>query len=140
ALGVAGVGYRHFESLGGRRTARSKNSPNTAWRVAAFNAYADYMGTELFEITLNELEEYTLQRPTAVMCAEALPWRCHRRLIADQLTVRGWAVWDLMPGGKFERHLLPEFARWSAGRLTYPGTPLFTLINEGDHTNSPEGG
>jgi uncharacterized protein (DUF488 family) len=120
-----GIGYQHLADLGGRRSSRAAASPNTGWRVAAFNAYADYMATAEFESALNTLIVLAGHARTAVMCAEALPWQCHRRLIADALVVRGWTVRDIIGAGKVEPHRLTEFARVCDGRLTYPAEPLF---------------
>lgn len=124
SLEARGVGYRHFADLGGRRGRRGPNSPNTAWRVEAFNAYADYMDTPAFRAALDGLIEAAGRDRTAIMCSEALPWRCHRRLIADALLVRGWAVRDIIGPGKVGPHLLTPFARVSGDRLTYPAHPL----------------
>ena len=104
ALGRVGIGYRHFGDLGGRRSARTPGSPNTAWRVEAFNAYADYMATPPFLAALDALIGGAATSRTAIMCSEAVPWRCHRRLIADALHVRGWTVRDIMGPGKVEPH------------------------------------
>jgi uncharacterized protein (DUF488 family) len=124
-LGEAGIGYRHLEGLGGRRSARAPDSPNTGWQVESFNAYADYMDTGEFQSALVELERLAEASATAIMCAEALHWRCHRRLIADALIVRGWTVRDIIGGGKVEPQKLTDFARVVDGRLTYPEAPLF---------------
>jgi uncharacterized protein (DUF488 family) len=124
-LGEAGIGYRHLDGLGGRRSARAPESPNTGWRVESFNAYADYMDTPEFQSALSELERLAEACETAIVCAEALPWRCHRRLIADALVVRGWTVWDIMGAGKVQPHRLTDFARVVDARLTYPQAPLF---------------
>jgi uncharacterized protein (DUF488 family) len=121
----AGVGYRHLGALGGRRSERASDSPNTAWRVEAFNAYADYMNTHEFGAGLRELINCAAAERTAIMCAEAVPWRCHRRLIADALIVRGWKVWDILGPSQVTPHALTEFARVDGDRLTYPGEPLF---------------
>ena len=125
ALAEHGIGYQHFEELGGRRQGRVEGSINTAWRVAAFNSYADYMDSPEFQAALGLLGEQAETRRTAVMCAEALPWQCHRRLIADALIVRGWTVWDIIGPAPPKQRTLTEFARAAAGRLTYPGEPLF---------------
>jgi uncharacterized protein (DUF488 family) len=127
AAGLArfAIGYRHLQELGGRRSRRATDSPNTGWRVAAFNAFADYMDTPEFESSLNALIALAEQERTAIMCAEALPWQCHRRLIADALVVRGWTVLDIIGPGKVEPHRLTEFARVCGSRLTYPAEPLF---------------
>ncbi|QDU39942.1 hypothetical protein Mal4_42960 [Maioricimonas rarisocia] len=105
-----GIEYRHFPRLGGRRSDRIEDSPNQGWRVEAFNAYADYMLTDDFQEGLQELEEFALQQPTAIMCAELVPWRCHRRLIADALIADGWDVWDIFSEGRIKEHVLTKFA------------------------------
>jgi uncharacterized protein (DUF488 family) len=137
SLSVAGIAYHHFEGLGGRRSARAPGSPNTGWRVEAFNAYADHMSTSEFNDALAELEHLAGERATAIMCAEALPWQCHRRLIADALVVRRWSVWDLLAGGKVNRHRLTEFARVVDGLLIYPATPLLASTHQVDDTTTP---
>lgn len=128
ALAGRGIGYRHLPELGGRRGKPAPDSPNTGWRVAQFAAYADHMASAEFAAGMAALTEYARTAPTAVMCAEAVPWQCHRRLIADLLTVRGWQVLDLMPQGRVTPHRLTEFARVEGERLVYPppqpGLPL----------------
>ena len=125
ALHVEGIEYRHFGDLGGRRTKRTEASPNSAWRVEAFSAYADYMASDEFTNALAKLVELAIRKRTAIMCAEALPWRCHRRLIADQFVARGWRVVDIMGPGQVKEHTLPDFAKVVKGRVTYPGETLF---------------
>ncbi len=125
SLAASGIGYRHFPELGGRRTKRLPDSPNTAWRVAAFNAYADHLQSAEAQAALAELVQLAGAKPTAFMCAEALPWQCHRRVIADALLAGGWTVLDIMPAGKAMPHKLPEFARVENGVVTYPGGTLF---------------
>jgi len=90
-----GIEYQHHPLLGGRRSVH-KDSPNTAWQNAAFRGYADYMQTEPFRIGMADLEELAQQRTVAVMCAEMVWWRCHRRMIADRLTVDGFQVLHIM--------------------------------------------
>jgi len=90
-LADAGIEYVHASGLGGRREA-VEGSPNGGWHERGFQAYADYTGSDEFKAALAELEEMARGRTTAVMCAEALWWRCHRRLVADALVVRGWRV------------------------------------------------
>jgi uncharacterized protein (DUF488 family) len=124
-LGRLGISYQHFGDLGGRRSRLSPDSPNTGWRVEAFNAFADYMATPEFETALGDLIARAGRERTAIMCSEALPWRCHRRLIADALIVRGWTVLDIIGPGKVEPHALTEFARVTDDRLSYPAEPLF---------------
>lgn len=120
ALGERGMGYEHFPALGGRRGTPAEGSPNTGWRVASFGAYADHMATETFDEGLERLEASATERRTAVMCSEAVPWRCHRRLVADALLVRGWEVLDILAPGRVAPHALTDFARVCDGTLTYP--------------------
>jgi uncharacterized protein (DUF488 family) len=120
SLADAGIAYHHFPELGGRRTAQQEDSPNDGWRVAAFRAYADYLLTDGGERAFNELRTLAEESRTAIMCAESLPWRCHRRLLADRFVVLDWRVIDIMSPGKAAEHALPEFARVDDGRVTYP--------------------
>jgi uncharacterized protein (DUF488 family) len=115
-----GIAYVPMKSLGGRRRP-AKGSPNTGWRVGGFQAYADFMLTPAFEEALAALEAEAEVRPTAIMCAEAVPWRCHRRLIADALVVRGHEVVDIVGPGSAKPHALTDFARVEGTRITYPG-------------------
>jgi uncharacterized protein (DUF488 family) len=115
------IGYRHLAALGGRRRRSGGPSPNTGWRVESFNAYADFMATNEFELGLEELMAWALRRPTTLMCAEALPWRCHRRLIADALVARGWQVLDILSPRPAKPHELTPFAHVDHGSVTYPG-------------------
>jgi uncharacterized protein (DUF488 family) len=122
ALARAGLDYRHVKALGGLRRPR-KDSVNLGWRNPSFRGYADYMQTEAFARALAELETLAAARPTVIMCAEALPWRCHRGLIADALTVRGWRVLHLgiaSPGGSPALHEPTRFLRTVEGRPVYP--------------------
>jgi uncharacterized protein (DUF488 family) len=124
ALERRGVAYDHLPELGGRRRPLPV-SPNAGWRVDAFRGYADHMAGEEFAAGLARLEALATQRPTAILCAEASWWRCHRRLIADVLTVRGWAVEHIGPDGRLTRHALPDFATVEGERLTYPAAGAF---------------
>jgi uncharacterized protein (DUF488 family) len=128
-LAHAGIGYRHFGALGGRRSKRSADSPNVGWRVEAFNRYADYMAAPEFESELEALIACAAARRTAIMCSEAVPWRCHRRLIADALIVRGWHVFDIIHRGPAKPHALTPFARVLGGRLIYPAEPTSCLFD-----------
>ena len=121
-LAAAGIGYRHAEALGGRRTSESgAASPNGAWRNAAFRAYADYMATDAFRAALDELIADAGRGTVAVMCAEAVPWRCHRRLITDALIARGVAVADIVGPGPASPAALSEHAvARPDGTVTYP--------------------
>lgn len=124
-LAEAEIAYHHFPGLGGRRSARLPDSPNTAWRVESFNAYADHMQSEEFQSALDELMKLALRQRTAIMCSEALPWRCHRRLIADALIARGWTIRDIFGPAQVRPHQMTEFARVADGQVTYPGQTLF---------------
>jgi uncharacterized protein (DUF488 family) len=118
ALQRAGIEYRHEPDLGGRRKPRER-SPNQAWRNAAFRGYADHMALPEFEAALTRVLD--APRRTAVMCAEALPWRCHRQLIADALVARGVEVLHVFGPGRVEAHALHVDARVGpGGRVTYP--------------------
>ena len=114
-----GLLYIHLPALGGRRRP-SPNSPNGGWRVEAFRGYADHMASAEFNAGLAALEERARQRATAVMCAEAPWWRCHRRLVSDALTIHGWEVVHIGAGGEATTHELTAFAVLDAARLTYP--------------------
>jgi uncharacterized protein (DUF488 family) len=124
-LAEAGIAYRHFVDLGGRRTLRLAESPNTAWRVESFNAYADYMQSTEFLATLDQLIEVAGETATAIMCSEALPHKCHRRLISDALLVRGWRVRHLLSPKRIDDHQLTPFAKAEGTTVTYPAESLF---------------
>ena len=115
-----GVTYRHFRDLGGRRRPRP-DSVNTAWRVEAFRGYADYMGTEPFRHAVESLLTFSSAGRTTVMCAEAVWWQCHRRLLSDALLVRGVPVLHILSSAPPKPHELSEFARETEGQVTYPG-------------------
>jgi uncharacterized protein (DUF488 family) len=116
----AGIGYRHLPGLGGRRSPVPV-SPNGGWHETAFQGYADHMATPEFQRALADLEAPSRETPTAIMCAEAVWWRCHRRLIADALVVRGWEVEHLGVGDEPAVHQLTGFAVLGPDRtVTYP--------------------
>jgi uncharacterized protein (DUF488 family) len=119
ALQEAGIEYRPMPELGGRRAPHG-DSRNGAWRVAAFRGYADYMASAEFELARGRLMQLARGRRCAVMCAEAVWWRCHRRLIADDFSARGWQVLHLMTQGRVEPHPLNPDARMVDGVLRYP--------------------
>jgi uncharacterized protein (DUF488 family) len=127
-LDAGGLLYLHLPSLGGRRRP-SPESPNSGWRVEAFRGYADHMASPEFKGGLARLEELASGRLTAMMCAEALWWRCHRRLVSDALTVRGWEVLHIGPRGEVTVHELSPFAVEDAGCVTYP--PVQTSLGGG---------
>ncbi|MGD0101089.1 MAG: DUF488 domain-containing protein [Acidobacteriota bacterium] len=112
--------YRHLKALGGLRHVQV-NSPNAGWRNASFRAFADYMQTPAFAQALEELIGLAATERTVIMCAEAVPWRCHRSLIADALTVRGTAVRHVFSPTQSKPHTLTPFARVRGLQVTYPG-------------------
>jgi uncharacterized protein (DUF488 family) len=121
ALPARGIDYAHMKELGGRRRP-APSSPNTGWKNAAFRGYADHMQTEGFDTALRALERLGCERRTVVMCAEALWWRCHRRLIADALVSRGHRVLHIGSDGSLSEHVLTPFAEVHDGTVTYPPT------------------
>lgn len=118
SLHAAGIGYHWLPELGGRRSPRS-DSRNTAWRHPSFRGYADYMETPPFRNGMNRLEAIASGRKAAILCAEALWWRCHRSLIADDLRTRGIDVLHIVDAQKTELHPYTSAARVIDGRLTY---------------------
>jgi uncharacterized protein (DUF488 family) len=119
SLKKAGLGYVHVPGLGGLRHAK-RDSINVGWRNASFRGYADYMQTPEFERGLEELIQLAKQEQIAIMCAEALPWRCHRSLIADALLVRGIGTEDIMSLTHRSVHTLTSFAKVRGTSVTYP--------------------
>jgi uncharacterized protein (DUF488 family) len=115
-----GLGYRHFPQLGGLRKPLAE-SANKGWRNDSFRGFADYMRTEEFDDGLQDLMQLAQERPTAVMCAEAVPWRCHRSLVADALTVRGIKVQHILSQRDTKEHAVTEFAHIDGDTVTYPG-------------------
>jgi uncharacterized protein (DUF488 family) len=118
-LPEAGIAYEHFRDLGGFRRPRP-DSPNAGWRVDAFRGYADNMESASFGVAIDRLTRAARERRTAVMCAEAQWWRCHRRLLSDALLVRGFEVCHVGADGRVERHALTPFAVVDGSRLVYP--------------------
>ena len=123
SLNEAGIRYIHMPALGGLRHPR-QDSPNVGWRNESFRGYADYMQTEAFQTALNELQALAQQHITAIMCAEAVPWRCHRSLIADALTVQDWQVLDIITDKAPTLHKLTPFLKFEDGRLMYPAIQM----------------
>ncbi len=121
ALRQAGISYLDLPGLGGLRR-RKPDSPNGGWKNASFQGYADYMLTPEFEQSLQTLLEHARGERVALMCAEAVPWRCHRSLIADALSVRGIAVEHILSEKRTQRHTLKPWARVEGTRITYPPT------------------
>ena len=119
AAEAAEIEYQWLKSLGGRRHSKNKESSHIAWELPAFRSYADYTDTDDFKIGLEELCALADRDRTAYMCSEGLWWRCHRRIISDHLTVRGWIVMHIMPNGKLSEHVLPAFARVVEASIIY---------------------
>jgi uncharacterized protein (DUF488 family) len=119
SLKKAGLGYVHLPGLGGLRHAQ-RDSINVGWRNASFRGYADYMQTPEFEQSLGKLIQLANRGRIVLMCAEAVPWRCHRSLIADALLVRGIQTEDIMGATRRQVHALTPFARVRGTRITYP--------------------
>jgi len=133
SLAAAGIRYFHLPGLGGLRHTR-KDSINTGWRNASFRGYADYMQTAEFGENLDHLIQLASEAPTAIMCAEAVPWRCHRSLISDALVARGVSVLDILNATKAQPHTMTPFARVDDKQVTYPAAvqsldlPLFSQL------------
>jgi uncharacterized protein (DUF488 family) len=113
------VRYTHLKELGGLRHSK-KDSTNLGWRNTSFRGFADYMATPQFSDGLEALMTISTTRPAAIMCAEAVPWRCHRSLIADALLKKGWLVRDIMSRTSATPHRLTPFAKVRKGQLVYP--------------------
>jgi len=121
ALPDSGIAYEHFEALGGYRKVRP-DSVNLGWRNRGFRGYADYMASPEFLTGLDRLIASAAERRTAIMCAEAVPWKCHRSLLSDALLVHGVRVIHILSPGKTDDHRLTAFARVHGTRITYPVT------------------
>jgi uncharacterized protein (DUF488 family) len=119
SLADAGIEYRYLRGLGGLRRPR-KDSQNAGWRNLSFRGYADYMQTDEFAANVDAVIELGCSRPCALMCAEAVPWRCHRSLVADALLVRGVRVDDIIDARQRRAHKLTPFACVEGLRITYP--------------------
>jgi uncharacterized protein (DUF488 family) len=119
SLATAGIDYVPFGELGGLRKPRP-DSPNEGWRNESFRGYADYMQTDAFAAGVARLVGLARERRTAIMCAEAVPWRCHRSLVADALLVRGIAVVEISSETTWREHALTEFAHVVGTTVTYP--------------------
>ena len=120
SLGEAGIAYTHFPGLGGRRRPRA-DSINTAWRHPSFRGYADYMQTDAFAAALDDLAALAARERVAIMCAEAVPWRCHRQLVADALVAQGVEAREIESATRTRTHVLTPWARVDGRQVTYPG-------------------
>jgi uncharacterized protein (DUF488 family) len=128
SLSAAGIDYAGMPELGGRRKPRP-DSPHVAWRVDAFRGYADFLDTEEFALSLERAMALARERRSALLCAEALPWRCHRSILADAFLARGWDVFEIVNENDARARKLPEFARLEGERVVYdrvdqPDLPL----------------
>jgi uncharacterized protein (DUF488 family) len=123
SLKKAGLSYVHLPGLGGLRHAR-RDSVNIGWRNASFRGYADYMQTPEFEQSLDELIQSANQERIVLMCAEAVPWRCHRSLIGDALLIRGIRTEDIMSATRRQVHTLTPFAQVRGATITYPSEDM----------------
>lgn len=129
ALAAAGIAYQYVAALGGLRHAR-KDSPNSGWRNKSFRGYADHMQSDEFQSGVEAVLVLASDRRCALMCAEAVPWRCHRSMVADALAVRGIPVEHIINRGKTRPHVLTSFARVEGTRIAYPPPE--------EHTNGAE--
>ena len=137
SLMPAGIGYAHMAELGGlRRTTR--DSLNIGWRNASFRGYADYMQTPAFQRAIDQLIQLASKDRIAVMCAEAVPWRCHRSLIADALLVRGIPSEDIMSATRRQVHALTSFARVEDTQITYPAEASQNVAKKLPVKSSPQ--
>lgn len=118
SLPAEAVQYIGLPELGGRRKPRP-DSPHTAWRLEAFRGYADFMDTPDFSAGLEGVMALSREKRSALLCAEALPWRCHRSLIADTLLAHGWEVFEILSAGEAKARRLPGFARVEGNRVIY---------------------
>lgn len=123
SLAPAGIAYTHMPDLGGLRRPKP-DSTNMGWRNKSFRGYADYMQTPLFAKALDKLISLASEKQVAIMCAEAVPWRCHRSLIGDALLARGVSAEDIMSASRRDPHKLTPFAKVQGTSVTYPGEPL----------------
>ena len=123
SLKAAGIRYAHMPGLGGLRHPKL-DSTNLGWRNASFRGYADYMQTSEFQENLEKLIASAADAPTAIMCAEAVPWRCHRSLIADALVARGIEAIEILSAKQARPHTLTPFAQVKGREVTYPATSV----------------
>lgn len=129
-LKAAKIGYVHIAGLGGLRR-RRRDSPNTGWHNSSFRGFADYMQAKEFEKSLGRLIKLAMRQQVALMCAEAVPWRCHRSLVADALKVRGINVEHIMSSKKRQPHEVTPWARVHGTQITYPppeGSNLYQRV------------
>ena len=133
-LSAAAIHYKHLPELGGLRKTHV-NSPNTGWRNLSFRGYADYMQTPEFEHGVEQVVKLAQQNRCALMCAEAVPWRCHRSLIADALTVRGVRVEDIIATTGRRLHVLTPWAKVDVLGITYPAATVNSTAGKSESDN-----
>src|ERR1035441_6213749 len=138
-LRAARIGYVHLRKLGGLRHAR-RDSSNMGWRNSSFRGFADYMQTSEFDAGLQRLIKLAGQKRSTLMCAEAVPWRCHRSLIADALTVLRIRVEDIMSKNRSHVHSLTSFGRVRQSRITYPNSKSSRFLSSHVRTSRKEKG
>lgn len=130
ALKGVAIAYSHFKGLGGFRPTHP-DSPNKGWRNASFRGYADYMQTEEFAQNLKSLMSVAREEQVTLMCAEAMPWRCHRSLIGDALLVRGFGVEEIISPNRRRSHVLTPFAAVAGAAITYPSANTTQPAHDG---------
>ena len=138
SLGALAIGYAHLPGLGGLRHSRA-DSCNTGWNNLSFRGYADYMQSPEFAENVEEVAQLATGERCALMCAEAVPWRCHRSLIGDALLVRGVGVEDIIGAGKRKPHTLTAFAEVDGLQITYPAAGRCAPARLRDQPESGEG-
>jgi uncharacterized protein (DUF488 family) len=134
-LAEAGIGYAHAPGLGGFRRP-APESANAGWRNLSFRGYADYMQTPDFDAELTNVIELARTDRVALMCAEAVPWRCHRSLIADALAVHGVTACEIASANRLQPHRLPPFARVHGETVTYPAPPDAASVDGDSHRDN----
>jgi uncharacterized protein (DUF488 family) len=133
SLATNGIEYQHLRALGGRRRLPSDADPSefAGWRNASFQAYAHHVQTDEYHDALDALMSETATARVAIMCSEAVPWRCHRWLISDTLLARGWRVLHAMDERSAREHILSSFARVDGNQVTWPGPPSSASLRLG---------
>jgi uncharacterized protein (DUF488 family) len=137
-LTTSAIDYLHEPRLGGRRHDRPIDRENAGWRNTSFQAFAGYMATSEFQGGLQQILDLSRTGPLAIMCSEALPWRCHRSLVADALLASGKEVFDII-GGRVSTHRMTSFARVDGTRVTYPSEAALEDGPRGSSTGRADG-
>lgn len=132
-LPAIGMEYHHFPELGGLRKPHKVSLVNAAWRNDSFRGFADYMQTDEFHHAMEQLMDWGKELPTAFMCAESVPWRCHRSLIADALEAQGAVVFHILDSTHTQPHRMTPFAEVRDGLVTYPAAQLSLPVEDSAH-------